>query len=232
LKLEEKKAEKREKKAERRERKAERNAEKKVELSEKKERQRERSRKRKLKMKEAEEHMVKKLKERAAKFVDPARPKKPLVPYMLYVTPYVERSKKNFEAHREAAAAFDAANPIPKRPPTVFSSFVKQQFAAHPEAKSLEGARGVVAAASKEWKSLPNQEKEKLKKEYQTKLAAYRANLARWTESQIDKLPQSEREFAREALKSGRFNKPREVQLLVSDLSKIANVKGGEAANA
>jgi hypothetical protein len=263
-KLAEKKAEQKEKKAAQRERKAERNQEKKVELSEKKERARERSRNRKLKLKEKEEHMLKKLKERATKFVDPARPKKPLVPYILYVQenqaavkaanktltitqvmskvgqnwkalsveqkqPYVERFEKNLKEYREAVAAFDAANPIPKRPATIFSLFVKQQFAAHPEAKSRDGAREVLSNASKEWKALPTKEKEKLKKEYRVHLAEYRQSLSSWTESQVDKLPQSVREFAREALKTGKFNKPREVQLLVSDLSKVATAREAEA---
>jgi len=248
--------EEKEKKAEKRAKLSDRKAEQKEKLAEQKQRKRERERNRELKLKEAQDTEVKKLKERAANYVDPAKPKKNLSPYLLYAQetraavksanptmsvtqlvsklaqdwkaiseeqkqPYVERFKIQAEEYKKKLAEFTAANPLPKRPPTPFSAFLRTKYAVV-SAKSLQEANAIMKDASKEWKALPENEKKKYQDEYQAKVAQYKATLSSWTDAQVNKLPQSVREFAREALDTNKFKKPREIQVLVADLAKVA----------
>jgi len=141
--------------------------------------------------------------------------------------PFVKEAEESKAKSDKARQEYLAANPIPKTPPTPYMMFVMERSSSVtsslPEGTSQrDKLKKRSEIISTEWKAMSEEAKEKYRHKYRDARTAYDQQLKTWTQAQIDKLPEQVKNFAKEAIEGGHFKKPKEIKIVLGDLTKAA----------
>jgi len=146
--------------------------------------------------------------------------------------PFITESQRAKEKSMKARHDYLAKNPMPKSPPGPYMMFVKERspsiLSAHPEWLRNEKMKKLSEILTNDWKALSPVDKEKYTEKYRESRTSYMDDLKQWTKIQLDKLPGHIQPFARDAVESGHFKRPKEMKVIFDDLGRA--VKKDEAA--
>jgi len=138
--------------------------------------------------------------------------------------PFVKEAEESKAKSDKARQEYLDANPIPKPPATPYSMFLMERSSS----VAVEGTsqrdklKKRSEIISTEWKAMSEEAKEKYRHKYRDARTAYDQQLKTWTQAQIDKLPEQVKNFAKEAIEGGHFKKPKEIKIVLGDLTKAA----------
>jgi len=141
--------------------------------------------------------------------------------------PFIKQAEEEKAKSTKARQEYLAANPIPKSPPGPYMLFIQDRYSSVrsslPDSTTpRDKIKKVGETVANEWKALSDEAKEKYRQKYHDARAAYEKQLKTWTDAQIDKMPESVKHFAKEAIEGGHFKKPKEIKIVLGDLTKAA----------